>query len=171
MTPVPAERRLEQHLPAPKWPSTSCGMVPLSSGILNRFFFACSVPLRIASGTSFALPRPAPTWPFWSPTTTSAENEKRRPPLTTLATRLMWTTRSTSSPTSFMLMAIRSAPLELEAGFARGVGERHDAPVIDEPVAVEDDLVDALRLAASRAIAAPIFLACSLFFRPVELRP
>ena len=33
----------------------------LTSGILNRFFFACSVPLRMASGTSLALPRPAPT--------------------------------------------------------------------------------------------------------------
>src|ERR671915_15837 len=32
--------------------------------------------------------------PFSSPTTTSAVNEKRRPPLTTLATRLISTTRS-----------------------------------------------------------------------------
>ena len=70
----------------------------------------CSVPLRIASGTSFALPRPAPTWPFWSPTTTSAENENRRPPLTTFATRLMWTTRSTSSPTSSGLIGHAVAP-------------------------------------------------------------
>ena len=58
---------------------------------------ACSLPLRMASGTSLALPRPTPTWPLSSPTTTSAEKQKRRPPLTTLATRLMWTTRSLSS--------------------------------------------------------------------------
>src|ERR1044071_3948856 len=38
--------------------------------------------------------------PFSSPTTTSAVNEKRRPPLTTLATRLISTTRSLSSRTS-----------------------------------------------------------------------
>src|SRR5919202_226929 len=35
-----------------------------------------------------------PTWPSPSPTTTSAVKLKRRPPLTTLATRLMVTTRS-----------------------------------------------------------------------------
>ena len=39
-------------------------MVPPSSGTLNRFFLACSLPLRIASGTSLALPRPTPTWPL-----------------------------------------------------------------------------------------------------------
>src|SRR5579884_520083 len=33
---------------------------------------------------------------------------------------------------------------ELEAGLARGVGQGADAPVIEVPVAVEDDLVDAL---------------------------
>jgi hypothetical protein len=31
--------------------------------------------LRIASVTSFALPKPKPTLPFWSPTTVSAEGE------------------------------------------------------------------------------------------------
>jgi hypothetical protein len=77
-------------------------MVPPSSGMRNRFFFACSVPLRIASGTSFALPRPAPTCPL-SPTTTSAENENRRPPLTTLATRLMNTTLSTELADVFVI--------------------------------------------------------------------
>ena len=34
---------------------------------------------------------------LWSPTTTSAAKPKRRPPFTTLATRLMWTRRSTNS--------------------------------------------------------------------------
>ena len=55
------------------------------------------MPLRIASGTSFALPRPKPTCPLPSPTTTSALKLKRRPPFTTFATRLMWTTFSFSS--------------------------------------------------------------------------
>src|ERR1700733_14264350 len=34
---------------------------------------------------------------------------------------------------------------ELEAGLTRGVGQSANAPVIEIPVAVEDDLVDALR--------------------------
>ena len=40
---------------------------------------------------------PTPTRPFWSPTTTSALKLKRRPPLTTLATRLIATILSTKS--------------------------------------------------------------------------
>ena len=45
--------------------------------------------LRTASDTSFALPVPMPTFPAWSPTATSAVKLNRRPPFTTLATRLM----------------------------------------------------------------------------------
>src|SRR5256714_479156 len=59
---------------------------------------AASVALRIASGTSRALPWPKPTRPFWSPTTTSAAKPNLRPPFTTLATRLIWTKRSMNSP-------------------------------------------------------------------------
>ena len=44
--------------------------------------------------TSFALPKPTPTLPFMSPTTTRVLKENRLPPLTTLATRLMLTTVS-----------------------------------------------------------------------------
>src|SRR5258708_34669212 len=54
-------------------------------------------PRGIASALSPALPRPTPTRPFLSPTTTSALKLKRRPPFTTLAERLMNTTFSTSS--------------------------------------------------------------------------
>src|SRR6266498_2471991 len=46
---------------APKCPRTSCGIVVPTSGTLKSDFFAWSPPLRIASGTSFALPRPTPT--------------------------------------------------------------------------------------------------------------
>src|SRR3990172_2648649 len=105
MTPVPSPAGLSSTQPAPKCPSTSCGMVVPKSGTRKRFFFACSPPLRMASGTSLALPRPTPTWPAPSPTTTRAEKLKRRPPLTTLATRLMCTTRSVSSR-SFGLIGI-----------------------------------------------------------------
>src|SRR5690349_10132656 len=58
---------------------------------------ANSPPLRMASATSPALPRPTPTRPRLSPTTTKALKLKRRPPLTTLAERLMKTTFSVSS--------------------------------------------------------------------------
>src|SRR6202012_5308012 len=51
--------------------------------------------LAMAAGPSLALPYPTPPMPLASPTTTSAVKLKRRPPLTTLATRLMVTTRST----------------------------------------------------------------------------
>src|SRR5690606_34205798 len=51
-------------------------------------------PLAIAAGTSLALPYPTPTMPLPSPTTTRAVKLKRRPPLTTFATRLIFTTRS-----------------------------------------------------------------------------
>src|SRR3982750_1005634 len=133
---------------------TSWGMVFPASGTLKRFFFACSPPLRIASGTSFALPRPAPTCPWPSPTTTSAEKLKRRPPLTTLATRLMWTTRSFSSGRSFGLIGAaihspqrrpriarsgRNRVLELETRLAGALGHGGDPAVVVESVPVEDD--------------------------------
>src|SRR4051812_7599080 len=118
------------------------------SGTRNRFFFAFSPPLRIASGTSLALPRPTPTLPLPSPTTTSAANEKRRPPLTTLATRLMLTTRSVRSRSFGLIgVAIVCRPLEGETGFAGGIGHRSDPTVIGEAVAVEDHRVDLRRLA------------------------
>src|SRR4051812_386654 len=111
-------------------------------GTLMRFFLASSTPLRIASGTSPALPRPTPTWPAPSPTTMTALKLNRRPPLTTLATRLIWTTRS-SSVSLLGSMRGTSGSSEIQAGFARGIGKRLDAPVVPEAGAVEDDLADA----------------------------
>src|SRR5436305_5520811 len=118
---------------------------------------AASVALRIASGTSRALPWPKPTRPFWSPTTTRAAKPKRRPPLTTLATRLMCTSLSMNS-----LSASRSRPrprlsslcpsraiylvlnLKLKAAFAGSLRQRLDAPMINIAAAVEHHLLDAL---------------------------
>src|SRR2546422_875051 len=67
----------------------SCGRVPPVSGtsIIRRR--AASTALRTASLTSLAFPVATPTRPCPSPTATSALNPKRRPPLTTLATRLI----------------------------------------------------------------------------------
>src|ERR1700751_5150614 len=114
---------------------------------------AASVALRIASGTSRALPWPQPTRPFSSPTTTSAANPKRRPPFTTLATRLMWTSLSVNSLSSRsrsramrmfrrVQFSVAQAPrlLEFEPALARGVRQRLDAAVIAIAAAIEDHL-------------------------------
>lgn len=63
ITPVPGAAGFISTLPAPNLPTISCGMVVPFSGILMRFFFASSMPLRIASGTSPDLPRPKPMVP------------------------------------------------------------------------------------------------------------
>src|SRR5690349_12510522 len=103
-----------------------------------RFFLAFSPPLRIASGTSLALPRPTPTWPLPSPTTTSAEKLNRRPPFTTLATRLMLTTRSLRSRSLGLIGVATPAPfLELEAGLAGRLRHGRDAALVRETVSVE----------------------------------
>ena len=63
MTPVPWLAGFRRTLLAEKTVRTSCGIVVPTIGILMRFFLASSTPLRIASGTSPALPSPTPTWP------------------------------------------------------------------------------------------------------------
>src|SRR5215470_9778623 len=118
-------------------------------GTRKRFFLAFSPPLRIASGTSLALPRPTPTCPLPSPTTTSAEKLNRRPPFTTLATRLMLTTRSLRSRLlGLMGVATRSPFLELEAGLAGRLRHGRDAALERETISVEHHLghVGGLRL-------------------------
>src|SRR5688500_4131419 len=97
MMPVPSGAGLSSTLPAPKWPTTGCGTVVPFIGTRIRFFFAASIALRMADGTSFALPTPKPTTPAPSPTTTSALKLRFLPPLTTFVTRLICTTVSFSS--------------------------------------------------------------------------
>src|SRR5215468_9779578 len=158
MTPVPSEAGLSSTSPAPNRPVISNGIVPSTSGTSTMPFLAFSIPLRIASGTSLALPSPKPTRPALSPTTTSALKLKRRPPFTTFATRLMWTTFSFSSvPRSSTirlgllgpLCAMCRLPSELEAALARAVCDRAHAAVIQEAVAIEHHARDALLLAAA----------------------
>src|ERR1700680_1614651 len=120
-------------------------MVVPTMGTVIMCFLASSTPLRMASGTSPALPSPAPTRPEPSPTTTTALNEKRRPPLTTLATRLTWTTFSSRAiPFGPICSCLGIWALELQSCFARGVGQGFDAPVVEVTTAVEHDGVDAL---------------------------
>jgi len=97
ITPVPGAAGFIRIFAAPHLKRTSCGIVVPTMGTWIMFRFATSTPLRIASGTSRALPMPAPTRPFWSPTTIRAEKENLRPPFTTLATRFRLTTLSVTS--------------------------------------------------------------------------
>src|SRR3954466_2646194 len=90
--------------------------------------------------------------PFSSPTTTSAVKENRRPPLTTLATRLISTTRSwRSRPAGLKLLSgtgrevpegsggVRS---DGQPGLARGVGQRLDPAVVAVAAPVEHGALD-----------------------------
>src|SRR5215467_6075287 len=94
MTPVPGLAGLSNTTPAAASPCTVCGIVPPMRGTRKKCFLAASTPLAMAAGTSLAFPYPTPTMPLPSPTTTRAVKLNRRPPWTTLATRLMVTTRS-----------------------------------------------------------------------------
>src|SRR3990172_3599142 len=116
-----------------------------------RFLRACSVALRIASGTARLLPTPSPTRPRLSPTTIVVRKAKRRPPLITFATRAMSTTRSSSSsPLSSFRSRLRtlrrSAILELQSACPRAVGQSLHAPVLLVPAPVEDHPGHALGL-------------------------
>src|SRR6187200_3628324 len=92
------------------------------------------MPFWIAAGTYLALPEPRPTLASPSPTTTSAVNENRRPPFTTLATRLIAITRSSSCPSA---MAKASSPSQFQTCVARAVGDGGHAAVVLESTAVE----------------------------------
>src|SRR5579859_1285755 len=92
-----------------------------------------------------------PTTSRSSPTTTSAVNENRRPPLTTLATRLISTTRSwRSSPAeeterSRAMGEVQVSGLELEAALAGALGQGLHSAVVLIAAAVEHRGLDAGR--------------------------
>src|ERR1700733_5248962 len=90
-----------------------------------------------------------------SPTTTSAVNEKRRPPLTTLSTRLISTTRSwRSRPAGLPVRSIRmgtgKGSSERQSGFPRSLRKRLDLAVVAVAAAVEDNVGNAGCLGALR---------------------
>src|SRR5688500_5321548 len=153
MMPVPSGAGFSITLPAPNRPTTACGTVVPLMGTRIRFFFAASIALRIAEGTSFALPTPKPTTPAPSPTTTSALKLRFLPPLTTFVTRLIWTTvsfRSNWPASIFSRLPIFFMSLDLQPGFARRFGDRAHAPVIQIPAAIEHHARHALFLRALR---------------------
>src|SRR5260370_1109485 len=132
MTPVPGAAGLSMMRADPSLRLTSCGIVVPTIGTVIMLRFATSMPLRIASVTSRALPIPAPTRPFMSPTTISALNENLRPPLTTLDTRLTRTTRSDSSDRSPLECGYRLPIrlLKLQSGFAGSVRQSLDSALV-----------------------------------------
>src|SRR5262249_25387193 len=163
MMPVPGGAARRNTGPGRGRPATSwCSVRPSRRGPGMSPRLAGSVALRIASGTSRAFPWPKPTRPFSSPTTTSAAKPKRRPPFTTLATRLMWTSlsvnslsRSSRSRRSRGSRAIIFGPVwpqllcsKLESAFARGIRQRLDPTVVEIAAAIEHDLLDAFRRGA-----------------------
>src|SRR5437763_13696288 len=95
-----------------------------------------------------------PTTDRSSPTTTSAVNEKRRPPLTTFATRLISTTRSCrSSPAAETVLSraisqSRVAALNRQPALAGAFGERLNTPVILVTAAIEHRVLDSSGLCA-----------------------
>src|SRR6476619_3296314 len=110
----------------------------------------------MASETSFALPKPYPTRPLWSPATINALKLKRRPPFTTLAHRLMNTTFSVVSPfaggvRSVVRESLRLpwlpayAILEFESAFARRVSQCFYFAVVKKSTPIENRLVDLFR--------------------------
>src|SRR3954447_14826192 len=90
--------------------------------------------------------------PFSSPTTTRAVNENRRPPLTTLATRLISTTRSWRSrpelETERSGAGIESLRLEDQAALPGAFGQGLHAAVVLVAATVEDRRLDAGGLGA-----------------------
>src|ERR671923_177147 len=121
-------------------------------GTRIRLLRAFSTAFWIARGTSRAFPYPIPTTDSSSPTATSAVNEKRRPPLTTLATRLISMTRSCRSRPCGLTVSVgifigrvegsESKPLELEPRLTGALGESPDPAVVAVSTAIEDARLD-----------------------------
>src|ERR1700710_1950896 len=117
--------------------------------------------------------------PFSSPTTTRAVNEKRRPPLTTLATRLISTTRSWRSRPELdtersgaAMSPSRVAVLDGQAARAGALGKGLHAAVVPVAAAIEDRAVDAGGLGAlGEQLSCPVGLLHRLEAAQVGLRP
>src|SRR5579875_101585 len=153
MTPVPAAAGFINTRAALYLTSIWCGIVRPDSGTVTIDFLAASTAFRIDSGTSPALPRPTPTRPFLSPTTTMLLKLKRLPPCTTLATRLICTTCSSNSFSSppkrrefrlSLTLAGLLLLLELQARLASCLGYGFYSTVVLIASAVEDDGGNAL---------------------------
>src|SRR5437867_3646721 len=150
ITPVPSLAGFSNTSPLPNRPRVWCGIVVPSVWMRRRFFLAASIPLRIADGTSLALPIPYPTTlAAGSPTTTRAEKLIFLPPLTTFVTRLIETTcsfRFRELGSMRFSSALNAMRLKLQSCFTRRVGQRLDAAVIQVTAAVEPYFLQTLGL-------------------------
>src|SRR5918992_5291601 len=117
--------------------------------------------------------------PFSSPTTTSAVNENRRPPLTTLATRLISTTRSWRSRlddeterSGAGMKSFEGSGLEPQAALAGALGEGLHTAVVLVAAAVEHRGLDPGGLGAlGEQLAGPLGLLHRLERAQVGLDP
>src|SRR4029079_2636175 len=114
--------------------------------------------------------------PLSSPTTTRAVNENRRPPLTTLATRLISTTRSWRSRPELEIersgAGIESLRLEDQAALPGAFGKGLHAAVVLVSAAVEDRRLDSRGLGAlGEQLPGLAGLLHALERLPVVLRP
>ena len=143
MTPVPARRAS-----AARWRRedrrTSCGIVVPTIGILMRFFLASSTPLRMASGTSPALPSPAPTWPG----AVADDDDRAEAEAAAALDDLRDAVDLDDALLERELVGIDPCHVgsfrsEIQAGFAGRFGERLDPPVVPEPGPIEDHPLDA----------------------------
>src|SRR5436190_21757610 len=150
MTPVPSLAGLSNTSPLPNRPRVWCGIVVPKVWMRRRFFLAASIPLRIADGTSLALPMPYPTtFAAGSPTTTRAEKLIFLPPLTTLVTRLIATTcsfRFRVFGSMRFSSALNGMRLKLQSCFTRRFGQCLHAAVIQVTAPVEYHFLYAFRL-------------------------
>src|SRR6266568_4684969 len=171
----------------------SCGIVVPVSGtsIIRRR--AASTALRTASLTSFALPVATPTCPCPSPTATSALKPNRRPPFTTLATRLIAMTFSISpSPSRWRSAESRRSAAALRDALPpprAASPELPSSPVRTEPPALPDrpaltdrarvrsplELQSAFASAVGHGLHAPVILVARAVEHhlgdPLRLRP
>src|SRR3989344_3102552 len=78
ITPDPSGAGFRRTLAAPRLTNISWGIVPRVRGTVIRFFLAKLTHFLIEEATSLALPRPRPTLPFLSPTTTITDRKSTR---------------------------------------------------------------------------------------------
>ena len=170
MTPVPSEAGLSSTWPAPKWPTTACGIVVPAERHADHVLLRHLDALLDGRRHFLGLAEPKPTTPV------AVADDDQRAEAEVLAALddlgdavdvddlvLELELRSRRSARSLTFASCRCL-LELQAGFARRVGEALDAAVIEVAAAVEDDPLDAL-VFSRLAIAAPTAFGAGLCCR------
>ena len=145
MTPVPCEAGFSMHpAGAELLTCTSWGIVVPTIGILIRFFFASSTPLRMASGHLAGLAQPDADVAV----AVTDDDDRAEAEAAAALDDLGDAVDLDDALLERELVGVDachggSFRSELEAGFAGGIGERLDPPVVPEPGSIEDDALDA----------------------------